>query len=122
MVTVLMMSAKMITLGLLKIKVFWNKGYHIIISLHNVTNKILSRDSNSIAGVVMWPKFGNSSISMTSYHNLNFLGIWKKHFFLRGGTITITGATNDVAASEADKKIKRQYLEIMHHLLTAQAK
>ena len=59
-----MMSAKMATLGLLKIKVFWNKGYDVIISVHDVTNKILSRDSNYIVDVVMWPKFGNSSISM----------------------------------------------------------
>ena len=64
MVTILMMSAKMATLGLLKIKVFWNKGYDVIISVHDVTNKILSRDSNYIVDVVMWPKFGNSSISM----------------------------------------------------------
>ena len=64
MVTILMMSAKMTTLGLLKIKVFWNKGYDVIISVHDVTNKILSRDSNYIVDVVMWPKFGNSSISM----------------------------------------------------------
>ena len=31
---------------------------------HDVTNKILLRKSNYIIGVVMWPKFGNSSISM----------------------------------------------------------
>ena len=64
MVTILMMSAKMATPGLLKIKVFWNKGYDVIISVHDVTNKILSRDSNYIIDVVMWPKFGNCSISM----------------------------------------------------------
>ena len=63
-VIVLMMSAKMATPGLLKITVFWNKGYDVIISVHDVTNKILSRDSNYIIDVVMWPKFGNSSISM----------------------------------------------------------
>ena len=59
-----MMSAKMATPGLLKIKVFGKKGYDVIISVHDVTNKILSRDSNYIVDVVMWPKFGNSSISM----------------------------------------------------------
>ena len=64
MVKILMMSAKMATPGLLKIKVFWNKGYDVIISVHDVTNKILSRDSNYIIDVVMWPKFGNCSISM----------------------------------------------------------
>ena len=54
----------MATLGLLKIKLIWNKGYDIIISVHDVTNKILSRDPNYIVDVVMWPKFGNSSISI----------------------------------------------------------
>ena len=49
------MSAKMATPGLLKIKVFWNKGYDVIISVHDVINKILSRDSNYIVDVVMWP-------------------------------------------------------------------
>ena len=58
------MSAKMATPGLLKITVFWNKGYDVIISVDDVTNKILSRDSNYIVDVFMWPKFGNSSISM----------------------------------------------------------
>ena len=62
-VTILMRSAKMATLDLLKIKIFWNKGYDIIIYVHYTTNKILSCDSNYIVDVVMWPKFGNSSIS-----------------------------------------------------------
>ena len=46
MVAILMMSAKMATLGLLKIKVFWNKGYDVIIYVHDVTNQILSLDPN----------------------------------------------------------------------------
>ena len=56
------MSAKMATPGFLKIKVFWNKGYYIIYSVYDVTNKILSHYSNYIMDVVMWAKFGNSSI------------------------------------------------------------
>ena len=64
MVIILMMSTKMAVQGLLKIKLFWNKGYEVVVSSHDVTNKILSRDWNYIAGVVMWPKFGSSSISM----------------------------------------------------------
>ena len=64
MVTILMMSGKMATPGIRKIKVFWKKGYDVIISVSDVTNKILSRDSNHIVDVVTWPKFGNSSISM----------------------------------------------------------
>ena len=59
-----MMSAKMATPGLLKITVFWNKGYDVIISVDDVTNKILWHDSNYIVDVFMWPKFGKSSISM----------------------------------------------------------
>ena len=53
MVAILMMSAKLATLGLLKLKVFRNKGNDIIISAHDVTNKILSRDSNYIVVMVM---------------------------------------------------------------------
>ena len=34
-----MMSAKMATPSLLKITVFLNKGYNIIIPVHDVTNK-----------------------------------------------------------------------------------
>ena len=58
------MSAKMATLGLLKIKVFWNKGYDVTIPVYEVINKNLLRDSNYIVDVVKWPKFGNSSTSM----------------------------------------------------------
>ena len=46
MVTILMMSAKMVTLGLLKVKVLKNKGWDIIISVYDVINKNLSCDSN----------------------------------------------------------------------------
>ena len=60
-----MMSAKMAAPSLLKITVFWNKGYGIIIRVDDVIDKILSRDLNYIVDVFMWPKFGNSSISMT---------------------------------------------------------
>ena len=63
MAIILKMSAKMATLGLLKVKVFWNKDYDVIICVHDVTIKILSCDSNCVVDVVMWPKFGNSSIS-----------------------------------------------------------
>ena len=40
MVTILMMSAKIITPGLLKIRVFRNNGYDVIIFVHDVTNRI----------------------------------------------------------------------------------
>ena len=64
MIIISMMSAKVATLGLLEIMVFWKKGYDVIICVDDVTNKILSRDLNYIVDLVMWPKFGNSSISM----------------------------------------------------------
>ena len=40
------------TLGLLKIKVYWNKSYDAMISVHDATNKILSLDSNYIVDVI----------------------------------------------------------------------
>ena len=58
------MSAKLATLGLLKIKIFQGKGYDAIIFVHDVINKILSCDSSYTVDVVMWAKFGNSSLSM----------------------------------------------------------
>ena len=57
MVVILMISIKMATAGYLDITVFLNNFYDIIISVHDVNNKILSRDSNYIVDVVMWPKF-----------------------------------------------------------------
>ena len=50
-----MMAAKMATQGLLKTTVFWNKGYDVVIPVHDVTKKILSHNSNYIVDVVMWP-------------------------------------------------------------------
>ena len=59
-----MMSAKLATPGLFKITVFRDKVYDVITSVDDVTNKILSCDSNYIVDVFMWPKFDNCSISM----------------------------------------------------------
>ena len=42
------MSAKLATAGLLKIKTFSYKGYDVIISIHDATKRILSRDSNHL--------------------------------------------------------------------------
>ena len=47
------MSAKMATPGLLKIKLFLNEVYDVIISVHDVINKILSRDSSYTVDVLM---------------------------------------------------------------------
>ena len=56
MVAILVISAKLATLGLFKIKLFQNKGYDIKTSVHDVTNtmnRIISRESNYIAYVVI---------------------------------------------------------------------
>ena len=42
MVTILMTSAKIATIGLLKVKAFGNKGYNVVIFVHHLTNEILS--------------------------------------------------------------------------------
>ena len=48
-----MMSAKIATPALLKIKVFSKKCYYVIYSVDDVTNKILSYESIYIMDVVM---------------------------------------------------------------------
>ena len=93
MVAVLMMSAKLATLGLLKIKLFQNKGYDVISSVHNVTNtmnQIISHESNYIVDVVItsilygidqknqvfeessWFKFNNLGLTRGIVFKLNF--------------------------------------------------
>ena len=47
------MLAKLATPGLLKTKVFLTEVHDVINSVHDVTNKILSRDSNYIVDMVM---------------------------------------------------------------------
>ena len=47
------MSAKLATPGLLKIKISHNKGYDVKILGYDISNKILSRDSNYILDVFM---------------------------------------------------------------------
>ena len=72
----------MATPGLRIIKVFWKKGYNIIIFVYDVTNKFLSRDSNYIVDVVKWPKF---SISMRKVIITSILqGFDKKNRFFVG--------------------------------------
>ena len=83
MVPILIMSVKMGTLDLLKIKLFWNKDYDVIISVHDVIYKISSRNSNCIVDMAMQPKFGNSSISMREVITTSILQgfVQKTHFF-----------------------------------------
>ena len=47
-VATLIMSAKLATLSLLKIKTFGNKGYDVIIFAHDVTNRFSSSDSMTL--------------------------------------------------------------------------
>ena len=42
----------------------WNEIHDFIISVHDVTKKIISSDSNYVVDVIIWPKFGSYSISM----------------------------------------------------------
>ena len=64
-VTILMMSAKLVTLSLVKIKVFWDKSCEAIIWAHDVTSKVLLCESNYIVDAVMWTRFGKFNIPMT---------------------------------------------------------
>ena len=80
-----MMSAKMATPALLERKVFWNKDYYVIYYVYGVNNEILSYDSNYIMDVVMWPKFGNSSICTREVITTSILqGFDQKNRFLWG--------------------------------------
>ena len=46
MFTILMMPAKLATPDLLEIKIFQNKSYDVIIPDYDITNKVLSSESN----------------------------------------------------------------------------
>ena len=79
------MSATMSTQGLLKIKLFLNKGYAVIIYVHDITNKVLSCDSHYLVDVVMSPKFGNSSFSIREVIIISILsGFDQKNCFFEG--------------------------------------
>ena len=54
MIAILMMSKKIVTPSLLKIKVFWNKDYDVIISDYDVISKILSHYSDSIVDLFIY--------------------------------------------------------------------
>ena len=77
--------AKLTPLGLLKIKVFWNKGCYVISSVLDVTNKILLCNSNHIVHVVvslaalafLWEKLSKPQFCKASTWKTNFLeGCW----------------------------------------------
>ena len=85
MIGYLKVSVKLATLHLLKIELFWNKGYKAIVFVDDVTNKVLSLESNYFLDVVIWPKFGNFSISMREVIITSVLQRFdqKKPIFLR---------------------------------------
>ena len=99
----------MATPGLLKTKVFWNKGYDIIISIHDATNKILSR-----FGTKVWPKFGICGISMRKVVITSILyGFDQKNCFFWGLALVqvnnlglVRGTNLKVYTSVAKLKLK----------------
>ena len=62
--TILLMSTKIVVLGLLK--TFLKKGFNVITFVHDVTGKILSRDSNNIVDVVISPKLQREKLERSS--------------------------------------------------------
>ena len=62
--TILLMSTKIVVLGLLK--TFLKKGFNVITFVHDVIGKILSRDSNNIVDVVMSPKLQREKLERSS--------------------------------------------------------
>ena len=62
--TILLMSTKIVVLGLLK--TFLKKGFNVITFVHDVTAKILSRDSNNIVDVVMSPRLQREKLERSS--------------------------------------------------------
>ena len=63
MVAILMMSTKLATLGLLKIKFLWSRSYDVIIFVPDIINKVLSRDQCLVS----------LAFIERSYHNFNFI-------------------------------------------------
>ena len=127
-----MMSAKKATPGLLKIKLFWNKGCDVIIYVHDLTNQLLSRDSNCIVDIVMWPNFGNSSICVREVFITSMLyGFHQKKHFCWGvvlaevqlfGTCTRYGLE---ILNQCERKVKtksQKFLVTNYYVLSYRAK
>ena len=120
MVTILMMSAKMASLGLLKMRGFWNKGYDVIIFAHGVTNKFLLHDSNYIIDVVMWAKFDNCIIPM---RKVIITSIWyrfdqKNRFFeewswFKFNNFGLALGTNFIFYTSVAKRVKSKIQKVL---------
>ena len=81
MVAILMISTKLHAVGLPKIKVFWNKGYDIIIYVNDVTDKVLPLDANYTADVVE-PQFYNDLTRKNNFLSSTYSSssiIWDWH-------------------------------------------
>ena len=66
------MSAKIATLGLIKTKLFW-KRYDVIISVREISNKILPRDSSYIVHLACKSSISMREVSITS----TLSGFWR---------------------------------------------
>ena len=103
------MQAKVATLGLLKIKVFWNKDNDIIISVYGVINKNLSLESSYIVDVVIWPRFGNSSTSMREVIISSILqGSGQKNHFFWGVVLVCTNCGLEICEKSGKRVITKK--------------
>ena len=71
-------------------------------SVDDVTSKILSRDSNYIADVLMWPKFDSSSISM---RDVNVISISKKEVFWGVLLVEVEQFGSGTRYGQGDKRV-----------------
>ena len=78
----MMMSAKLATLGLLKIYEFWKKVMTVII-VYDVTNKTLWRDSSCIVDLVMWPTCRTLEF-LWEFQTQFYKDLTRNSFFSRG--------------------------------------
>ena len=65
-------------------KVFWYKGYDVIISVPYVISKVLLRDSDFIVNLIVWPKFADSSVREATITSI-YKRFWPKTNFRRDG-------------------------------------
>ena len=89
MVAILSMSWTLVILGLYKIKAFWNKGDEVIISVQDVSifrtsAKFFHVTQIILYDAVIWPKFGNSGISMKEVIIASILLLDQKNQFFWG--------------------------------------
>ena len=53
---------------------FWDIGYDVTIFVYDLTNQLVSLESNLVIDMVMWQKFGKCSVSMKEV--INLIRIW----------------------------------------------